>query len=133
MDLNKKYRSDLKKEVEGVPVDFGDGAEVTVAYWGNERFLRRLEALMKPVQFQADQGTLPREKNKEIMDRVISETIVTHWKGIKIDGQEVPHSPEKVFEIIQKPEYHTFREALVVAAKEADAYRQEQVEAKAKN
>lgn len=133
MDLDVAYRSDLQKEIEGVPVDFGDGAVLTIAAWGNDRFQRTLEALTKPLQFQMEQGTLPASKNKEIMDQVIAETIVTGMEGVKVGGQPVEYSPQAVRTLIADPKYHRFREAIIVAAKEQEAYKETVVAETAKN
>lgn len=133
MDLDVDFRSDVKKETEGVPVDFGDGGIVGIAAWGNPRFQRKLEEEMKPVQFQLEQGTLPASKNKAIMDKVIAETIVTSLTNIKMAGEVIEYSPAAVEKILADPKYHRFREAVIAASKEQSAYQEKVVAQKAKN
>lgn len=133
MDLKKRYATDLKLEEDGIPVDFGDGAEVVVARWGNEAFLRELEAAQRPYRQQLERGTMPREKDRQLINRVIARTIIKSWKGFKEGGEDLPSTVETFQRVLDDPAYKDFRQDIIAAAQSADLFRQEALEAAAKN
>ena len=74
------------------------------------------------------------EKNDQIVDEVLIETIVVDWGGLTgDDGQPIPYSKEKCAELIRAPEYRAFREIIVIASAEVGANIVEASEADSKN
>lgn len=46
---------------------------------------------------------------EEIEVKALSKAILLDWKGLTIDGEEVPYSEEKAYEILKNPRYMVFR------------------------
>lgn len=133
MDLKKQYATDLTLEEEGVPVGFGDGAEVTVGRWGSEAFLRELESAQRPYRQQIERGTLPREKDRALINQVIARTVIKGWKGIKEGEEELPSNTETFLRILNNPAYKDFRQDIITASQSAELFRQQNLEEAAKN
>ena len=69
-------------------------------------------------------------KMREFLDgltrKAISETVLIGWKGIKVHGKDVKHSPEKAEELmIQFPD---FQEDVITAATTHETFRREAIE-----
>ena len=129
-----KYRIDPVKETDGVWHDLGDGMQVKIARFGNSNYVKLKAALEKPFQDRFRRGKdLTDEQKTEQMNRLVSETIITDWKGI-IDpdtGKAVPYA--KAITIISNPEYHDFADDIVSRSLKIEHYYKEAKEEAAKN
>jgi hypothetical protein len=132
-DLFKKYGTDAEAEVDGKWEDMGDGLKVRVARWLNRKFLRRMEDLQRPYRYQIENGTLPRDKDEEIMTRLIAETILTGWEGLEIGGKAVPYSLNAAVDILNRPDLREFRDEVLRIARTNDRFRRADTEAEGKN
>lgn len=122
MDL-KNLRTDATKEVEGVWVDIGEGAEILVARMNNPRFLRVLAKHRKPLGRRVDRST---ELQESTMRLAIRDAILLDWKGMTDGGKSLPYNATNCLEALEVRE---FANIVVQAAEDFDAYLAEEEEA----
>lgn len=136
MDLNN-VRIDPLKEAEGAWITIDDETSVKVARMFNVNYVAALEKVAKTrnispanrtslIMGEARAGEESQE-DKDALTRVIADTILLDWKGLKIDGKDVPYSPEKCFEVLANPDYLEFRRFVLTASDNAEYFRAEEV------
>jgi hypothetical protein len=131
-DLSKT-RIDITKSNEGVwfsePVLFDD-IEFLVGRQGSPRFAEFVQA-----EAQKPGGDKERDKKEERRhtDWVFANTILLGWKNLQIDGEDVPYSVEKAFELLQNDEYVEFRLFVLTKAQSLASFRKEALAEAAKN
>jgi hypothetical protein len=131
MDLRKEYYTDPKLEQEGVDIDLGDGAVVTVCRPNNPKFRDYLNKLRKPYERQIQRGTADQDVLDKLTRKAVARHVLIGWKGIEVDGDEVKYSPEKAEELmIQFPD---FQEDVLFAANSRETFRAEVAEENEKN
>jgi hypothetical protein len=133
MDI-RKYRTDVKAELEGVWLPVGD-AKFLIARHNNARYQAAWRRHMRP---HWDAGTetfkqLPADEAIRITCDTLAETILLGWEGVTEGGEPVPYSKEKALEYLMDPAMHDFRELIVEASQDQARYRDRQLEAAAKN
>jgi polyhydroxyalkanoate synthesis regulator phasin len=133
MDLTSKYGTDLALEEDGEWVDYGDGVKVKVARWGNQSFMKRMEALQKPHRYMIDRGSLPPETDKKIVDTLIAEAIIIDWEGVELDGKKLPHTIDNALTVLAREDLKDFRRDIVTAAQAVETYRVKELEESVKN
>ena len=127
-----QFRTDPKKEQEGVWIDIGDGGRLLIARLGNRKYQARQRELIKPHVRAVRTGSLPIEKQLEILLRNYSENVLMGWEGIQDEaGVDVPYSPEKAYEYLT--ELRDFRDMVTEFASEQALYRAEELEADSGN
>lgn len=96
MQLNKAFGTNESLENEGKWFDIGDGAKVLVARFGNKahkKVLNKLRAPYKPLLLRG--GSIPEEKNEEIISESMAQTILLGWDGFMDQDMKVlPYSIE---------------------------------------
>jgi len=134
MDLNK-FAVDTNKEQDGVWFYFDDKEEsgVLVARAGNKKYNKALERIMKPYKHAIQRKTIEDGLAKKLMTEALVEGILLGWKGIELDGKEVPFSKETAFKILMDEKYHDFKETIEGYSQEIAAFQQEAEEADLKN
>lgn len=93
------YRTDENLESgQGVRIEYDDGRAFVIHRAGgsNRKFVRVLEAKMKPFRRQLDQGTLPDGVAERLMREAYAEAIVIGWDGITAGGKPVPFTRDNV-------------------------------------
>ena len=125
MDI-ARWKTDETLENEGVWQPAGEGCELKIARLGNPESTRLLRRYERKYRRQIDNGTLSPEKDAEITARVYAEAILLDWRGMKESGVEVPYSTENAFRLLN--EYRELREMVADYAKDAEAYRQAELE-----
>ena len=109
MDLRKAFGTNKKKEQEGVWVKGEEGSEFLIARAGNPAAEKLTQELMRPHRRRLRAGTLPDEVTKEISYTVLATAVLLGWKGVKVDGKEVPYSPEQAKELFtEMPDFADF-------------------------
>lgn len=87
---------------EGVRLDYG-GFSITVhrAGGGNHRFLRVLEAKLKPHRRQLQAGTLDEELARGLLIEAYAEAVVVGWSGVEDrDGRPMAFTRENVIKLL---------------------------------
>jgi hypothetical protein len=81
------FKTDKGLEREGVLVEYG-AFRVKIARTGgaNKRYLKRLEAALKPYRRAIQTDTMSEELAGELMRRVFAETVVLDWETA-VDGE----------------------------------------------
>lgn len=80
MSIFKNFTTDKELEVNGVEVDYGDFSLFLARAGGaNQMFEKRMATLCAPYRRQIETGTMPTEKQKQIMRQAYSETVVKGW------------------------------------------------------
>jgi hypothetical protein len=127
MDLTA-LKLDLSKEIEGIWFSIDKDTELCIARMHNPNFNKLFEKLANPYRQSARKGFLADEKADEIMNRVIAETVLLDWKGLKSDGKNVPYSVEKAIEILSNPQLSSFKELVVDISSTESNYRNEEIQ-----
>ena len=98
-NLDKLFKTDESLETKGVwfVIDAENGVEILLKRYGGSNAKSIQAALakyMKPYAHQIQNGTLDQKKSLEIGVKIFVDSCVIDWKGIEIDGQEVPFTIE---------------------------------------
>lgn len=126
MELGKTFKTDAKKELEGVEKPIGDGGFVTVARTGNKRYRDMFKKLAKPYRRQIMRDSLPDDVADEIMNETMSQTILLGWRGLTENGEEVPYSRDKAKEWLAK--YPDFKDLITDLAGELASFKDDEDE-----
>ena len=131
-DVFKVYATDEKKENEGVEVQLGGGASITVARMHNPRFSKCI--LAEHEKHKAALDALPedgrRKLDDEIMCRVLSESILVGFAGLSFKGEPMHYSVENAAKLLAVKD---FRVKVIEEASKLDNYRAVMDEADVKN
>lgn len=132
MDLQESYGfTDPDLEQEGVEVQIGEDAFITVRRTNNKKFGDYLTALRKPHEQRIQRGTMNRELLDGLTRKAVAKHVLVGWRGITIDGKAVKYSPEKAEELMKK--FDDFQEDVLTAANTRETFRREVVEENEKN
>lgn len=105
MDINR-FRTNKEWELNGVWVDLGDGAQVKVARHGNPNHKRVVRELLKPYKQQVRNETLSDEIAERIQKDALIECLLLDWRGIELDGEELPFNRENVAKALQIEDFY---------------------------
>lgn len=131
MELTK-LRLDLEKVESGTWVEIEDDAMLLIARSGNKAAIAAYDRLLAPYKQLMERGKMPQAKLKEINIKIVAESILLDWSGLKVDGVELPYSKETAYKLLSDPEYAPFLRLVQDLASEEELFRAEQVEAAAK-
>ena len=130
MELNS-LKTDPKKELEGVWEDLGDDAKVLVARVGNSAFQQEYGKLPRGTRRMIENNTLNNDKSEAILSRIMANTILLGWEGIKENDKTIKYSVENATKVLKDiPE---FRSIIWELANEFQRFHEESVEADVKN
>jgi hypothetical protein len=130
--LRSQFGTDPTLENDGRWVALGDGAEIRVARWLNDRHRAAAARLREPYKaFDLAGRDLPADVALEITIGGMAEAVLVDWKGlVDDDGQPLPYSTEAA---AQELKIKDFREFVINQATNAGAYRDAEVAATVKN
>lgn len=131
MDLRKKFATDPELELNGVWVELGQGARAKLARTGNDKYNKRMDALMRPHRRQLRIGQMDDGVFDQILIRVIAETVLLDWENIEDGGTPVPYSKENAIKYLT--DFKDFRNMIAEIANEMETFRAVEVEESAKN
>lgn len=104
-NLHKSWKTNDKVEIEGVAYAVGEDAFIIVKRMGGANQKSVEAAFAKHYQPYAgaiQRGTFSKDKENEVMARIMSEAIVTGWEGIcNEDGNAIEYTKENVQELLQ--------------------------------
>ena len=125
-NLDKLFKNDESLEGNGIWLNLSEESGFLVRRFGgynSQKVKAALAKHYKPYARLIDNGTLDPLKEKEITTRVFVESCVIDWKGIEIDGKEVPFSQDVAINFLLKlPE---LLETLVSYASDSKNYRED--------
>ena len=127
----KDFKTDRDKEKDGVWEDLGDGCSVLVARYGNQAMVNAYRKYPRVLRQRLESGQVDDDKSSNIMAKVMADTILLDWKGLKEDGKEVPYSKEECVRVLI--EYPDVRLMIFEISNEAQLYHDESVGKTIKN
>lgn len=95
-NLDKFFKTDSNLQKTGVWFDIDDktGFLVIPINSNNKNWRQMYAQSTKPYVRQMELGTMDPAKEIEITCRVFVETALLDWKGVEIDGVDIPYSKE---------------------------------------
>ena len=104
MDLRKAFGTNHELEQKGVWIAYDDSCAFLIGRIGgsNDTFSRRVNALLKPHRHQVQADTLPPEKYQSIAMAAFVETVLLDWKGVELDGEELPFTKENALKLFRE-------------------------------
>ena len=94
MDLYKQFKTDEKKEVEGIWVPLSATARLKIARMGNTRYRECIKRLSAPYRIAGINSQIPTDVYQQIVREAVAETILVDWEGLTTDGHPRPYSKE---------------------------------------
>jgi len=128
MDIRKLFGANKEKESEGSWVNIGGGIEVKVKRAGmsNKPFAFEQAKMIKPFSKQLNLGTIDPDVMRQINAKLFAKHIVEDWRGVVIDGKELPFSKEKFKELaLDMPD---FLNEVIIAATELQNFQDDEDE-----
>ena len=108
MDIRKLFGVNKAKESEGAWVPIGGGIEVKVKRAGqaNKEFAAEQMKMLKPFSKQIAMNTMDMDILRQINAKLFAKHIIVDWRGVSIDGEEIPFTKEKFLEFaIEMPDF----------------------------
>lgn len=125
-NLDKLFKNDKNSESGGIWMEVSEEIKFLVKRFGgfnSQPVKMALAKYYKPYARQVETGTLSADKEREIQNRVFVESCMLDWKGVQIDGQEVPFSKEEAVKLLNSlPE---LADTLVNYANDPKNYRED--------
>lgn len=132
MDLQESYGfTDPDLEKDGVEVEIGEDAFITVRRSNNKKFVQLLTTLRKPHEQRIQRGTMDQKVLDGLTRKAVAREVIIGWRGIKLDGKSIKFSPEKAEEMMKR--FEDFQEDILTAANTRETFRRQVVEENAKN
>lgn len=123
--IYEAFETDTDAEVDGQWVrGIREGMNVLVARWGNTRYRKMFQRLIKPVRQQFDRGTLSDEEITKLTTQCMAETILLDWDGpafVTREGEPLEFSREAAVQLMT--DLPDFRDELVALARETETFR----------
>lgn len=130
-DIYELFATDEKLEINGVDIDLGGGAMMTVARAGNDNYIRRLiEELQKHEKELAEDTPEAQALDTKILIEVMAETLLLNFSGFMYKGEPLPYSRENAVKALQ---HKGFRRRVQFEASNINNYRRASEEADEKN
>lgn len=127
----KNFKTDKDKEEKGVWEELGDGCSVLIARHGNPAMLKAYSKYPRLLRQRLENGQADDEESASILSKVVADTILLDWKGLKEDGKEIAYSKEECVRVLT--EYPDVRAMILEMAQEAHLYHSKSVSKTAKN
>ncbi len=108
MDIRKLFGVNKAKESEGAWCPIGGGIEVKVKRAGqaNKEFAAEQMKMLKPFSKQIAMNTMDMDILRQINAKLFAKHIIVDWRGVSIDGEEIPFTKEKFLEFaIEMPDF----------------------------
>lgn len=125
-NLDNIFKSDKDLEKDGVWFSVSETTSFLIRRFGgfnSSKVKAALAKYYKPYARLIEMGTLPEEKEKEIMVKVFVESSIIDWKGVEIDGKEVEFSIDAAVKLMTAlPE---LSETLLSHASDTKNYRED--------
>lgn len=130
----ESIKTSIKKEEDGVWVDFIMGIELKIARSRNPKYQELLRKLVEPQRKDIRDDKLTIDELADIVLQVRAKTVLLDWKNIEdSDGKAIPYSPEKAAEFFRDPELNDFYTFVVAISENADQYKKDIIKDSEKN
>jgi len=106
-----KFRSNPVKSEEGVWIEYPEeGFALKIARMGNAKYTQEIVSMRRGKQIASPLvEEISPSAVEAIQMKAMAKHILLDWRGITDDnGEEIPFSPEKAYEIISDPQYRDF-------------------------
>ncbi len=124
MDLRKDFGVDRNLEIEGKWENIDEKSRILVARTGNPRYEEELQKAVRPYRNMIRRNQLSPEKNREIINRVMSRTILLGWDQLDEGGNLAPpYSHEEAERILNS--YPAFRDLVADLADDMSRFIEE--------
>lgn len=139
MGIYQSWKTDGKKESEGVEVQFEANEDGTIPTFticrmgdSNKEFAKMLDQLTKPYRRQMQLGTLPKSKDAEIFMEVFVCTVLRGWSNVQDENNNIiPFNKENAIKVFTDlPEIY---KELQANSSNLALFRVDALEAEAKN
>lgn len=134
MNIVSRYQTDEQKEVAGVWVPYGEGAELKIARMNNRRYEEFIDRETAKYRQASGLGMVSTEVWEGILIDAMSRTILVDWKGVKEGpvGQEVdvPYAQDTAKRYLAIKD---FRESVAQTAKRMELFKKQELETLEKN
>lgn len=101
-NLDAMWKASEEHETEGIWLEVSKDTAFRVKRFGGRNdvaIAKKIAELQKPYASQIRMGTLDLYTQKKINVVVFVETSVVDWRGVQVDGEEIPFSKEKCVEL----------------------------------
>ncbi len=134
MDL-RSIKTDVKNEEDGAWISIDKTTKLKIARWNNKKFRNMRESLSAPYMTKSkkNSGLISDEDAEDILNTVISETILMGFDGLELDGEKIEYSVENAKKLICDQSLKEFRELVVELSTDIDNFREEFIEEAEKN
>ena len=131
LDLDEKFGTNPKAEIEGVWIPLGDGARVKVARFANKQATRAYRSIPKAARMAIETGDAEGGPAQQFMARHMAEHVLRDWEGLAEGGKPLPdYDPEIGYKVLLAK--RRFRERIYELSCDEDLFNTE-AEADAKN
>ena len=139
MSLFKQFETNKEIEQSGVWIEFGPNNDGTVpgfkiarAGKRNKKWLKAVERLTKPREFEIKRKLIDTESAEKIMQKAFVEGVLLDWRNVQDrNGNQIAFSTDSAMSLFdQLPELY---DVLQDNAEKAEFFRQEALENEAKN
>jgi len=128
------FKTDGKKETEGVWYDFGAGCQLKISRNTRPEFREYTTTSLRPLIKALRSGRISQteiEQVKKITREGYAKFILLDWKGLLDDaGNEIPFTYDRALEALSIDD---FFEEVRIFAEDADNFRKDVIEESAKN
>lgn len=115
------FKTDEKKEQEGVWVDLDENSRVLIARIGNDHYNEILRKKAKPYRAAIRSNSLKDTILKKLMIEVIAESVLLNWEGITEKGEVIPYSRENAIRLLTT--YKEFLNLITNIAEESELFK----------
>jgi len=131
-DINS-IKIDLKKEEDGIWIDFAAGIQLKIARARNTKYVELLRNLTEQYRKEIREDKFDAEDFANILLEVRAKTVLLDWKNIEENGKSVSYSVEKAIEYFKNPELKDFYTFVVIISENADYYKKDLIKESEKN
>jgi len=128
------YETDLDLEKEGVWVEITADIKVKIAALGNKNHQEAIEKFAKPYKSQIRHKTISVEVEEDLHLKAIAKAVLVDWEGMTDrEGKALPYSFDNCYALLSDPKMKRFKADILLIAKEAETFKNVEVEDAVKN
>lgn len=94
-DIDKAFRLNDERALEGAPIRLAEGVEIGVARMYNPRYAEKLLKFYRANKFAIERNLLEQNEADEKLCRLLAETIFVWMRGISYQGAPLDDTVEK--------------------------------------
>ena len=130
----ESIKTDLKKETEGVWVEFELGIRLKIARARNVAYLELMRKTMEPRRKTIREGGMELEELQDLLKGIQAKTVLLDWENIEDkDGKSIEYSSEQALAFFNDPELRDFYTFVVTQSENMEHFKKELVKEAEKN